>query len=175
MPCPPRKIYPPKQRTHRLIKTMKVIIIGCGRVGARLARRLASQQHEVSIVDNARESFLRLGPNFAGKTFQGSGLDHDVLERAGAEDADMGVTVTGGDNRNVMIAQLLQHKYGVKRNIARLHDPVRAKIFHDMGIETVCTTTIVEGLLESFVNHGHFPELPNEIAVNGDSTMLENV
>lgn len=153
---------------------MKILIIGCGRVGSRLARRLATQEHQVAIVDNTREAFLRLGPSFGGKTYQGSGLDHDVLERAGAASADIGVTVTGGDNRNLMIAQLLQHKYGVARNIARLHDPVRAKIFHDMGIETVCTTTIVEGLLESFVNTGHFPSLPNEIAISGDASQLEN-
>lgn len=154
---------------------MKILIIGCGRVGARLARRLASQDHEISIVDEAREAFLRLGPNFGGKTYQGSGLDHDVLERAGAGGAEIGITVTTGDNRNLMIAQLLQHKYGIKRTVARLHDPVRAKIFHDMGIETLCTTTIVEGLLENYINQGHFPELPNEIAVNGDSTMLESI
>ncbi len=154
---------------------MKVLIIGCGRTGARLARRLAAQAHEVSIVDNAREAFLRLGPNFAGKTYQGSGLDHDVLESAGSATADIGVTVTSGDNRNLMIAQLLQHKYGVKRTVARLHDPVRAEIFHDMGIETICTTTIVEGLLENFINQGHFPSLPNEISINGDASSLETM
>jgi trk system potassium uptake protein TrkA len=162
-----------RARPLRAENNMKILIIGCGRVGSRLARRLAAQEHDVAIVDNAREAFLRLGPNFGGKTYQGSGLDHDVLERAGVAKADIGITVTGGDNRNLMIAQILQHKYSVPRTVARLHDPVRAKIFHDMGIETLCTTTIVEGLLESFINTGHFPPLPNEIAVCGDASVLE--
>ncbi len=154
---------------------MKIIIVGCGRVGARLAARLTGQGHDVSIVDEARESFVRLGANFTGKTYQGSGLDHDVLKRAGAEGADIAVTTTGGDNRNLMIAQLLKHKFGVHRSMARLHDPARAAIFQDFGIETICTTTVIEGLLEINVNKGCFPELPGEIAVSGDASALEGI
>jgi trk system potassium uptake protein TrkA len=154
---------------------MKIIIVGCGRVGSRLASRLAGQGHDVAIVDEAREAFVRLGGNFTGRTYQGSGMDHDVLRRAGAENADIGVTTTGGDNRNLMIAQLLKHKFGVKRSMARLHDPVRAKIFQDFGIETICTTTVMEGLLEININEGRFPELPGEIAVSGDASILEGI
>jgi trk system potassium uptake protein len=152
---------------------MKILVIGCGRVGARLARRLASQGHDVSIVDEARDAFLRLGADFAGQTYQGSGLDHDTLVRAGANSAEIAMTLTGGDNRNLMIAQLLKHKFGVQRSVARLHDPVRAAVFHSFGIETLCTTTVMEGLLENYVNQGHFPELPNEISVSGDADALE--
>ena len=154
---------------------MKILIVGCGRVGARLAVRLAGQGHDVSIVDEARESFVRLGGAFGGKTYQGSGLDHDVLRRAGAEETEISVTTTGGDNRNLMIAQLLKHIFGVKRSIARLHDPARAAIFQDFGIETVCTTTVIEGLLEININKGSFPELPGEIAVSGDADALEGI
>lgn len=154
---------------------MKILIIGCGRVGARLAVRLTGQGHDVAIVDEARESFVRLGANFNGKTYQGSGLDQDVLKRAGAAGADIAVTVTGGDNRNLMIAQLLKHVFGVQRSMARLHDPARAAIFHHFGIETICTTTVVEGLLEININKGSYPELPGEIAVSGDSGVLEVV
>jgi trk system potassium uptake protein TrkA len=154
---------------------MNILIVGCGRVGSRLATRLAGQGHNVAIVDEAREAFVRLGGNFTGRTFQGSGLDHDVLRRAGADETEIAVTTTGGDNRNLMIAQLLKHKFGVKRSMARLHDPVRAKIFHDFGVETICTTTVMEGLMEININEGCFPELPNEIAVSGDDSVLEGV
>ena len=152
---------------------MKILIVGCGRVGARLAVRLAAQGHDVAIVDEAREAFVRLGANFSGKTYQGSGLDQDVLKRAGAATTDIAVTLTGGDNRNLMIAQLLKHVFNVKRSMARLHDPVRAAVFHEFGIETICTTTVMEGLLEINVNTGKFPELPGEIAVFGDADPLE--
>ena len=151
---------------------MNILIIGCGRVGSRLAARLAGQGHNISIVDEARDAFVRLGADFSGKTYQGSGLDHDVLKRAGAEGADLCVTLTGGDNRNLMIAQLLKHKFHVKRSVARLHDPVRAEIFRDFGIETICTTTVIEGLLEININQGSFPDLPGEIAVCGDASAL---
>lgn len=152
---------------------MNVLIVGCGRVGSRLARRLAAQGHAVSIVDDAREAFLRLGADFSGKTFQGSGLDHQVLIRAGVQKAEVAITVTGGDNRNLMIAQLTKHKFGIQRSVARLHDPVRAAIFHSFGIETLCTTTVMEGLLENYIKEGQFPELPNEITVSGDTSSLE--
>ena len=153
--------------------SQKILIIGCGRVGSRLAVRLAGQGHEVTIVDEAREAFTQLDTSFSGKTYQGSGLDHDILKRAGAHDADVAVTVTGGDNRNLMIAQLLKHNFGVARSMARLHDPVRAEIFHGFGIETLCTTTVVEGLLEININSGAFPEMPGEITVRGDAGRLE--
>ncbi len=151
---------------------MKIIIVGCGRVGARLAVRLSAQGHDVAIIDEAREPFVRLGANFSGKTYQGSGMDREVLKRAGAEHAEIAVTVTGGDNRNLMIAQLLKHVFGIKRSMARLHDPVRAAIFHQFGIETICTTTVIEGLLEININTGKFPELPGEITVSGDPEAL---
>ena len=135
--------------------------------------RLAAQKHDVAIIDEAREAFVRLGANFSGKTYQGSGMDQDVLKRAAADTADIAVTLTGGDNRNLMIAQLLKHVFNVKRSVARLHDPVRAAVFHEFGIETICTTTVMEGLLEININHGKFPELPGEITVSGDPGALE--
>ena len=82
--------------------------------------------------------------------------------------ADAVIVLTGGDNRNVMIAQLVQHQYSVKRVVARLHDPVRAATYRDMGIETLCTTTVLEGLLEQYVLTGEFPPLPGQCSVYGE-------
>lgn len=152
---------------------MRVLIIGCGRVGARLAIRLSNGGHHVDVIDFSREAFLRLGTSFNGHTYQGSGLDPELLQRAGVRSADAVIVLTAGDNRNVMIAQLVQHQYGVKRVVARLHDPVRATKYREMGIETLCTTTVLEGLLEEYVLTGEFPPLPGNTSVCGDASALD--
>ena len=152
---------------------MKVLIVGCGRVGSRLAIRLGSQNHEVIVVDEKREAFLNLGPNYAAPILQGSGMDTHVLERAGARGSDVVIALTGGDNRNLMIAQLAQKSFGVERVVARLHDPVRAAKFRELGIEVLCTTTVTEGLLELYVRNGSFPDLPGEMSPHGDAGDLE--
>jgi len=151
---------------------MQILIIGCGRTGSRLARRLTNSNHTVSVIDVAREAFLRLGPNFPGLTFQGSGLDMETLRHAGAEKTDVVIAVTGGDNRNLMVVQMVKHQFGVPRAVARLHDPVRAYKFRELGVETLCTTTVMEGLLEMYVLNGGFPDLPGEMSVYGDDSAL---
>ena len=151
---------------------MRITIIGCGRVGSRLAERLSKGGHEISIIDEHRDAFRRLNTSFPGNSFQGSGLDPAFLERTGATRADIVFALTGGDNRNLMIAQLFKHQYGVMRSVARLHDPVRAATYRELGVETLCTTTVLEGLLELYVNHGDFPDLPGEMSVSGDASDL---
>lgn len=151
---------------------MKLLIIGCGRTGARLSMRLANEGHEVTIIDEKRDAFERLNVNFPGKTFQGSGLDIEVLQRARAEEADIVFALTGGDNRNLMIVQTVKHRLKVPRAVARLHDPVRAAKYQEMGIETLCTTTLIEGLLALYVREGCFPNLPGEMKISGDATPL---
>ncbi len=151
---------------------MTIVIVGCGRVGARLAQRLEKGGHQVAVVDDDRETFLRLGANFGGQTFQGSGMENEVLARAGTRGADCVIAVTGGDNRNLMIAQMAQHIFDAKRVVARLHDPIRAATFRKLGIETLCTTTVIEGLLELYALNGAFPELPGEMSVCGDAEVL---
>jgi trk system potassium uptake protein TrkA len=151
---------------------MNIIIIGCGRVGSRLAVRLERGGHGVSVVDEAREAFARLGGDFRGPTFQGSGTDTFVLQRAGVKTADVVVATTGGDNRNLMIVQIAKSQFGRERVVARLKDPIRAAKYREMGIETLCVTTVIEGLLELWALKGEFPELPGEASVSGDASDL---
>ncbi|RYX83667.1 TrkA family potassium uptake protein [bacterium] len=151
---------------------MNILIIGCGRVGSRLAVRMENSGHSVSVVDEFRETFTRLGGDFRGATIQGSGIETEVLKKAGVKTADMVIATTGGDNRNLMIVQIAKSKYGRERVIARLKDPIRAARYREMGIETLCVTTVVEGLLEMWVANGQFPELPAEISVSGDASDL---
>lgn len=153
---------------------MNIIIVGCGRVGSRLALRLSAQDHRVAIIDEVRESFARLGTSFGGQTLQGSGMEAEILRRAKTDEADVVIALTGGDNRNLMIAQLAQKTFGVARVVARLHDPVRAAKFRELGIEVLCTTTVTEGLLELYVRNGDFPDLPGEMSPHGDAGDLQN-
>jgi trk system potassium uptake protein TrkA len=151
---------------------MKIMIIGCGRVGSRLAIRMERGGHEVTVIDSQRDAFIRLGGNFRGITLQGSGLDIPILKRGKIEEMDCVVAVTGGDNRNLMIVQLAKIQCNAKRAVARLKDPVRAAKFRDLGVETLCVTTVIEGLLELWAQKGEFPELPGEMSVAGDCSAL---
>ncbi len=121
---------------------MKVIILGCGRVGARLAQQLDTAGHEVTIIDRNQDSFARLGPDYGGAMVLGTGIDEDVLRKAGIEDTDAFVAVTNGDNTNAMSAQIAQLIFKVPKVVARLYDPVREETYKTLGLETVSPTNI---------------------------------
>jgi trk system potassium uptake protein TrkA len=119
---------------------MRVVVVGCGRVGAGLAAGLAGAGEVVAVVDKDPKAFERLGEDFTGQTVEGIGFDRDVLERAGAARADALVAVTGGDNSNVVAARVARDAYRVPRVIARIHDPRRAALYEELGVVTVSST-----------------------------------
>jgi trk system potassium uptake protein len=121
---------------------MKYVIVGCGRVGSQLAKLLAAEGHDVVVIDENPAAFKRLGTRFPGRVEVGTGIDYDVLKRAGADDADGFVAVTDGDNRNVMAALIAQRMFGIKKIVARIYDPPRGQLYRELGIETVCPTTM---------------------------------
>jgi len=121
---------------------MKVIIMGCGRVGAQLAGLLDTDGHEVTILDTDAYSFRRLAPTFGGTALIGNGIDQNSLKRAGIEQADVFIALTQGDNRNVMAAQIAKHIYNVPRVISRIYDPLRRDLYDTLGIEAFSPTTI---------------------------------
>jgi trk system potassium uptake protein TrkA len=122
---------------------MKAVIVGCGRVGAHLAGVLDQAGHEVVILDVSTAAFDRLPPTFGGQAVRGDGTDEDVLRRAGAEEADLFLALTEGDNRNVMASQLGSEALGATRVIAKINDPVRAAAYADLGIATLCRTNLM--------------------------------
>jgi trk system potassium uptake protein TrkA len=121
---------------------MKAVIVGCGRVGATLAATLDAADHEVIILDVKPSAFDRLPGTFRGAAVRGDGTDEDVLRRAGAEDADVFVAVTEGDNRNVIATQLATEALGARKVIAKINDPVRAVAYADLGLATLCRTSL---------------------------------
>ncbi len=121
---------------------MRVVIVGCGRVGARLASLLDAEGHKVTIVDTNPESFRRLDPEYAGSAMIGTGIDEDVLRRAGADRADAFAAVTDDDNTNIMASQIARIVFGIKKVVTRIYDSAREDTYHALGLETVCPTTL---------------------------------
>jgi len=116
-----------------------VVIMGCGRVGSSLATELEAAGHSVAIIDQSREAFRRLGPDFKGRTISGVGFDRDTLLEAGIETADAFAAVSNGDNSNILAARVARETYGVANVVARIYDPGRAEIYQRLGIPTVAT------------------------------------
>jgi trk system potassium uptake protein TrkA len=121
---------------------MRYLIVGCGRVGSALAKYLDADGHEVIVVDENAAAFKRLGQKFKGHVVVGTGIDYDVLKRAGAATADGFIAVTNGDNRNIMAALIAQRMFKIKRVVARIYDPPRGQMYRELGVETVCPTTV---------------------------------
>jgi trk system potassium uptake protein TrkA len=121
---------------------MRYLIVGCGRVGSALAKLLDSDGNEVIVVDENAAAFKRLGQKFKGHVVVGTGIDYDVLKRAGAATADGFVAVTNGDNRNIMAALIAQRMFKIKRIVARIYDPPRGQMYKELGVQTVCPTTV---------------------------------
>ena len=127
---------------------MKVIIMGCGRVGAQLATLLDKEGHQVTALDIDAYSFRRLPPDFSGTALVGNGINEEVLKKAGIEEADAFVAVTQGDNRNVMASQIAKHVFGVPKVVCRIYDPLRRDIYSLLGLEAISPTTIFAQMLK---------------------------
>jgi trk system potassium uptake protein TrkA len=122
---------------------MRIIVIGCGRVGARVAAELDQRGEKVTVIDISARAFSRLPQSFGGETVRGNGTDEDVMRGAGAEQADLVMTLTEGDNRNALAAQLAKHTFGAPRVIAKINDPLRGEAYRALGLETICRTVIL--------------------------------
>ena len=120
---------------------MKLVIVGCGRVGSGLANSLSSVGHDVVVIDKNKRAFRRLDEGFPGQRIVGSGFDKDALTKAGAIDADALAAVTSGDNSNILCARIARENYGIANVVARIYDPRRAEIYQRLGIPTVATVT----------------------------------
>lgn len=116
--------------------------MGCGRVGAALAVDLADEGNDVLVLDTDPSAFRFLPEDFSGRTYVGSGIDIDTLRKIGVEKADVWVSATRGDNRNVMAAQMAKHIFGVKVVASRVFDPLREEMYRYMGVRTINPTRV---------------------------------
>jgi trk system potassium uptake protein TrkA len=120
---------------------MNVVIMGCGRVGARLAGILDGQGETVSVIDLDSRAFRRLAPEYGGARVQGNAVNSRVLERAGIREADAFIAVTQGDNRNYMASQIAKELYRVPKVLCRIYDPIRQEMFDEPGLQTFSPTS----------------------------------
>ena len=145
---------------------MKIVIVGCGRVGAVLAAGYDAAGHEVIIIDTQTSAFDRLPESFRGSAIRGDGTDEDVLVRSGASDADVFLALTEGDNRNVMAAQLAAEALGARQVIAKINDPVRADAYAALGIATLCRTNLMVDAVRAYTGMAR-EQQPGVIAPTG--------
>jgi trk system potassium uptake protein TrkA len=130
---------------------MFVVIVGCGRVGARLSGMLDAAGHKVNIIDQNIESFERLPANFSGGVVLGHGIDVGVLSQAGIEQADALCALSDSDNTNIMASQVAREVFHVPRVITRIYDPERQDTFRSLGLETVCPTRVGVAQIEALI------------------------
>jgi trk system potassium uptake protein TrkA len=120
---------------------MRVIIMGCGRVGVQLALLLVEEGHQVVVIDYDANALTRLGPNFKGQKIVGVGFDKDILLKAGIERADAFAAASSSDNANIIAARIAHNIFHVPRVVARLFDPQRAEVYRRLGMLTISSTT----------------------------------
>ena len=122
---------------------MRVVVMGCGRVGTSLADALSRLGHEVAVIDRDPTAFHRLSPDFTGERILGMGFDREVLLRAGIEHADAFAAVSSGDNSNIISARVAREMFGVQKVVARIYDAKRAAVYERLGIPTVAVAPAV--------------------------------
>jgi trk system potassium uptake protein TrkA len=129
---------------------MRALVIGCGRVGSSVARRLAALNWDVTVVDEKEEALARLGEGWRGAFILGHGMDAKLLEQAGIEGADAVVVSTNGDNTNIVVAQVAKQRFEVPLVVVRILDPIRAQFYAQQGMKVVCPTqTAIDQLTDS--------------------------
>ncbi|HMN14221.1 MAG TPA: TrkA family potassium uptake protein [Bellilinea sp.] len=132
---------------------MKIIIVGCGRMGSVLASRLSRKENEVVVIDVNPAAFQLLPESFVGRTYAGNGLQQDILINSGIESADAFAAVTNSDVINAVVAWTAKEKFKVKRVVARCYDSRSMSIYEEMGIQSISAlswaTQRIEELLEN--------------------------
>jgi trk system potassium uptake protein len=153
-------------------EAMRVIIVGCGRVGATLAAQLCLDGHEVCVVDREPKARRLLPANFSGQFHTGNGYSRGVLRDAGIVHADAFIAVTSGDNSNIVAARTAKEFYRVPIVIARIYDPRRADIYRDLGIPTVASVRWTVGRIYRMLAHRELT--PEQTFGNGETLMVRS-
>ena len=149
---------------------MKIIVMGCGRVGSQVSQLLVSHGHEVVVIDHDANALARLGKDFKGKVVRGVGFDRNVLMEAGIESAEGFIAASSSDNANIVAARTARHIFHVPRVVARLYDPVRAEVYHRLGLTSISSTQWGAERIVEVVTHNTLDIL--QIFGDGGTTMV---
>jgi len=149
---------------------MKIIIMGCGRVGSQVSQLLVRRGNEVTVIDHDDNAPVRLGAEFKGKIVHGLGFDRNVLIEAGIETAEGFVASSSSDNANIVAARIARNIFRVPRVVARLYDPVRAEIYQRLGLTTISSTAWGAERIVEVVTHADLDVL--HIFQDGGTTMV---
>jgi trk system potassium uptake protein len=151
---------------------MRVVIVGCGRVGTALAVRLAVEGHDVRVVDRDLKARRLLPANFNGQFHIGNGYSRAVLGEAGIDHADAFIAVTSGDNSNIVAARTAKEQYRVPVVIARIYDPRRADIYRELGIPTVASVRWTVGQIYQMLLHRNLT--PDQSFGSGETLLVRS-
>jgi trk/ktr system potassium uptake protein len=149
---------------------MKIIIMGCGRVGSQVSQLLVGQGHDVTVIDHDTNALARLGTEFKGKLVHGLGFDKKILLEAGVETAEGFVAASSSDNANIVAARIARNIFRVPRVVARLYDPVRAEVYQRLGLTTISSTAWGAERIVEVVTHTDLDVL--HVFRDGGTTMV---
>jgi trk system potassium uptake protein TrkA len=149
---------------------MKIIIMGCGRVGSQVSQLLVTHGHEVTVIDHDANALARLGTDFRGKVVRGIGFDRNVLLEAGVETAEGFIAASSSDNANIVAARIARNIFRVPRVVARLYDPVRAEVYQRLGLITISSTQWGAERIVEVVTHNDLDVL--QVFGDGGTTMV---
>ena len=149
---------------------MNIIIMGCGRVGSQVSQLLVRQGHAVTVIDHDANALAKLGKDFKGKVVEGLGFDRNVLVEAGVETAEGFVAASASDNANIVAARIARNIFRVPRVVARLYDPVRAEVYHRLGLTTISSTLWGAERIVEVVTHTDLDVL--QVFGDGGTTMV---
>jgi len=149
---------------------MKIIIMGCGRVGLQVSQLLVEHGHEVTVIDHDANALARLGPDFRGKVVQGLGFDKNVLIEAGVETAEGFIAASSSDNANIVAGRIARQIFHVPRVVARLYDPVRAEVYQRLGLTTISSTQWGAERIVEVVTHSDLDVL--QVFGDGGTTLV---
>lgn len=131
---------------------MNILLVGCGKVGSKLADALCDDGHDVTVVDRDESNFKLLSSRFSGFTTSGVPIDLDVLRRAGIESCDAVAVVSSDDNINIMVSQIAKEFFNIPIVITRIYDPAREDLFSHFGLKTICPTNLTVSAVRSALN-----------------------
>ncbi len=133
------------------------VIVGCGKLGSYLANHLSRLGHGVVVIDRDERAFVNLSPEFSGFRVEGDATELAVLKQAKVDKADLVVSATSDDNVNLMVAQVAKKVFGVARVLARVFEPRRESVYRELGVETVCPTSVAADLFLRSISGEHAP------------------